>query len=79
MAVITGGTAPAESAYERMAADEVLEGRTCYYCREAMTFPCVYWNHYPNSIFLHPDCAVQWMIRLMRDVHAIQRLPKRKP
>ena len=43
----------------------------CYYCGNRIKGPCVWWRGAPD-IWLHPECVVQMMIRMMSDVHEIQ-------
>jgi len=45
-------------------------GLSCFYCNEDLVVgaPYIEW-HGETDIQLHPGCAVEFCIRLMRDVH----------
>jgi hypothetical protein len=46
----------------------------CFFCGEGFWAPrrVVAWFGYGYTLWLHPECAVNLMLRLMRDVHAVQ-------
>ena len=45
----------------------------CFHCDTPIrSARAIEWMGSGGSIYLHPDCAVDLMIRIMRDVHAIQ-------
>lgn len=49
----------------------------CFHCGDFMTDPAIVWRGgaiegIGIQIMLHPRCAIDFMIRLMRDVHEIQ-------
>lgn len=47
-------------------------GNDCFYCGDKAWPPFVMWQGVPDTIYLHPECAIRLMIRLMRDVHDVQ-------
>ncbi len=47
-------------------------GQTCFYCRGSTTDPGITWMGATGEIFLHPSCAVELVIRLLRDVHELE-------
>jgi hypothetical protein len=49
---------------------EDLKG-DCYYCGKAINAPLIWWRGDPD-LFFHPECVIQFIIRLMCDVHEIQ-------
>jgi hypothetical protein len=44
----------------------------CFFCGEATTDPCVMWSGFSDDVFLHPECAVELAMRLLRDVRALE-------
>ncbi len=45
-------------------------GHRCFFCGEFLVDPAVMWSGYHDgsgNIYLHPDCVVEWMPRVMRD------------
>jgi hypothetical protein len=50
----------------------------CLYCGRRISGPCIWWRgdttevKEANNIWLHPECAIQLMIRISRDIHEIQ-------
>jgi hypothetical protein len=50
----------------------------CLYCGRRIIGPCIWWRggttktKEANSIWLHPECAIQLMVRINRDIHEIQ-------
>ena len=48
------------------------EPEPCYYCyRSIEQLPYIEWRGGP-TLYLHPECAVEWTIRLLRDVHQVE-------
>jgi hypothetical protein len=46
---------------------------TCFYCYNAIRWrPFIEWASSGGAIFLHPACAVDLVLRLLRDVHEIE-------
>ena len=48
------------------------EPLTCFLCGERVCPPLIEWSGCGATIALHPACAVDLTIRLMRDVHALE-------
>lgn len=46
-------------------------GAECFFCAEPLTTPFIMWQA-ASRLVLHPRCAVDLVIRLMRDVHEFQ-------
>ena len=49
----------------------------CFHCHTPVALPYIYWNGsgYGDeslSLALHPACALEFTVRLMRDVHALE-------
>lgn len=44
-------------------------GQPCFFCGEPCHDPVIHWAGACGSIYLHPDCALRWTVRLLRDVH----------
>ena len=54
----------------------------CFLCHEKLTIPCVFWQGAPRSrsasdseriqIWLHPECAESFCMRLLRDVEELR-------
>jgi hypothetical protein len=48
-------------------------GDLCFYCGQDAGIECIYWAGTVETdchlFFLHRDCVLDLMIRLMRDVH----------
>jgi hypothetical protein len=44
----------------------------CFLCGEATADPAVLWSGFSEDVFLHPACAVEMTIRLLRDVHELE-------
>ncbi|HEX6819550.1 MAG TPA: hypothetical protein VF120_14325 [Ktedonobacterales bacterium] len=59
------------TSYDDVVGDQLPE-QQCTYCGKQMTYPGVFWGVYEVDVWLHPACVVEWMIRLMRDVHQIE-------
>ena len=50
-----------------------LPGCTCFYCSRAIVHhPYIDWMGDGSTIFLHPGCAVDLAIRVLKDVHEIE-------
>ena len=45
----------------------------CFYCSQPVGDPAVQWMGATATIFLHPECVGQLMLRIERDVAAIHR------
>jgi hypothetical protein len=53
--------------------DVLTEKPDCFYCHETLSaLPVIEWLGAAGEIFLHPDCATNLCIRLLRDVHEYQ-------
>lgn len=45
---------------------------TCYYCQRTIALGwAVQWQG-TSELYLHPACAVEFAIRIMRDIHEIE-------
>lgn len=51
--------------------------RICFYCFRPLTPPYVMWMGSIGAVSLHPPCAVEMTIRLLRDVHEVECRTKR--
>ena len=51
----------------------VPAGTACYYCSYPLQGTVILWWGRGADIHLHPQCAVELSIRLMRDVHEVER------
>lgn len=49
----------------------------CFYCGELVTVPFIQWIG-ESTITLHPECTVEFAIRLLRDVHEFECEEKRE-
>lgn len=47
-------------------------GDPCFYCGRTTGDPSIFWLGRTGSIILHPQCAIDVTIRLLRDVHEVQ-------
>ena len=47
-------------------------GQACFYCGEPLQDPAVHWSGFPGSIYLHPECVPELVIRLFRDLHELR-------
>lgn len=61
---------------EEFQADIEAEITECFYCGKAVGFPALFWMGLTGEIYLHPDCFQLLTVRLMRDLHEIQCMPK---
>jgi len=55
--------------------DQVIitaHGQICFYCYGATEDPTIIWVGSTGEIFLHPACAAELIIRLIRDVHELE-------
>ncbi len=52
------------------------QGTACFYCYKPIDGPLVSWLGDSAEILLHPQCAIDLCIRLMRDVHEWQCSPR---
>jgi hypothetical protein len=43
--------------------------RVCFYCHKKVLFPRIEWMGNDATIFLHPQCALDLSVRLIRDFH----------
>jgi len=48
------------------------KGELCFFCGQPTEDPAIQWTGNPHTIFLHPTCAVDFLLRLARDVHEMQ-------
>jgi hypothetical protein len=69
MAVLWGPESPHADVLDREYAGQIEAGKECFYCYHPLTFPCVAWMGADAIIFLHPECAKDWMMKLMGDTH----------
>jgi hypothetical protein len=44
----------------------------CFYCAEIMSSPFIIWMGAGEPLALHPNCTVEFSIRLLRDVHQVE-------
>ncbi len=59
-----------------------LKRERCFHCHKPMFAPAIEWRGQAEkeyvTLYLHPACAVEFAIRLLRDVHEIEcRAPAR--
>lgn len=55
--------------------DQVIttaHGQICFYCYGATEDPAIIWAGSTGEIFLHPACAAELTIRLIRDVYELE-------
>lgn len=50
-------------------------GETRFYCGKLVDDPAIEWRGHTAEVFLHPGCAIDFIIRLTRDVHQWQCSP----
>ncbi len=50
----------------------------CFYCHASISDSHAIEWHEAESLWFHPACALDFMLRLMRDVHAIQCIEGRE-
>lgn len=48
-------------------------GTPCFYCHQRLQGSVVMWWGEGADLYLHPECTVELSIRLLRDVHEIER------
>lgn len=48
-------------------------GTPCFYCHQRLHGAVVMWWGEGADLYLHPECTVELSIRLLRDVHEIER------
>ncbi len=48
-------------------------GTPCFYCHQRLQGTVVMWWGEGADLYLHPECTVELSIRLLRDVHEIER------
>lgn len=46
---------------------EMAQARDCFLCGEVLSFPMIMWAGMTSSIYLHEECASQFVVRLARD------------
>ena len=51
----------------------IPDGTQCFYCGYPISGTVVLWWGESGDIHLHPGCTVELSIRLLRDVHEIER------
>lgn len=56
------------------APDETDTYNGCFFCYEAISYPAVFWMGSGGRIYLHPRCALELLVRLLRDVHELEHL-----
>jgi hypothetical protein len=71
--VLSPSTDEAGRAFDVIQDPVIPEQRNCFYCYKLLTYPYVHWSGAYALIALHPGCATELMIRLMRDVHEVER------
>lgn len=49
------------------------KGNACFYCGSPTADPAIMWGGMTGEIFLHYECAVDFTIRIMRDIHQLQK------
>ncbi len=49
-------------------------GERCFYCGALVTDPAILWMGSSGTLWLHPPCALDFIVRLTRDVHEYQCL-----
>jgi hypothetical protein len=47
-------------------------GEACFYCGEPVRDPAIEWSGTAGQIWLHPPCALDFVVRLTRDIHEYQ-------
>lgn len=54
-------------------ADLSAVGKTCFFCHELIAEdPAILWMG-STEIYLHPKCTVELTVRLLRDLHEIEK------
>src|SRR6187397_1150311 len=77
MAVLWGRESPHAGVLDEEYAAQIAAGKECFYCYRPLLFPCVAWMGTDATIFLHPECAKDWMMKLMGDTHeALTGIPR---
>jgi hypothetical protein len=69
MAVLWGRESPYAGVYDEEFAGQIEAGKECFYCYQPLGFPSLLWMGADANIFLHPECAREWMMKLMSDTH----------
>lgn len=46
--------------------------KICFFCHSDITYPTIQWSG-DSVIGFHPNCAIDFVIRIMRDVHQIEQ------
>lgn len=52
---------------------DIPEGTPCFYCHQGLQGTVILWWGSGADIYLHPACAVELSIRLLRDVHEVEQ------
>jgi hypothetical protein len=47
-------------------------GERCFYCGEDVTDPVIHWQGETGEIYLHKACALDLVVRVLRDVHELE-------
>jgi hypothetical protein len=51
----------------------ILDGMVCAYCHHLITETCItWWGVRDKDLTLHPACAVDLCLRILRDVHEVE-------
>lgn len=53
--------------------EPLCQGVDCYYCGEVVAFPAVHWSGSGDDIYLHPQCACLWAIKLLDDYEIVHK------
>jgi hypothetical protein len=67
--VITG---PDPSQIEKSGLVITAHEQRCFLCGKATDDPSVMWSGFSTDVFLHPECAVEMSLRVLRDVHELE-------
>jgi hypothetical protein len=62
-------TGPDPSRIARSGVIITAEDQHCFHCGATVVDPGIMWSGFSDDVFLHPACALELTIRLMRDVH----------
>jgi len=65
-------TGPDPSQIEKSGLIITADDQRCFLCGKATADPSVLWSGFSTDIFLHPECAVEMSLRVLRDVHELE-------